>query len=80
MYLTTRSSTLSSTVSSLSSAGISLSRMDDKTEDNRLQQHKVRPWQSTLNAHFDDTFLQLKWVKTMHSYSTKRLCAKKTKI
>uniref|UniRef100_A0A8C7ZBA3 Phosphatidylinositol-binding clathrin assembly protein n=1 Tax=Oryzias sinensis TaxID=183150 RepID=A0A8C7ZBA3_9TELE len=30
----------SSTVSSLSSAGISLSRMDDKTEDNRLQQHK----------------------------------------
>nr|XP_043898143.1 phosphatidylinositol-binding clathrin assembly protein-like isoform X1 [Solea senegalensis] len=35
-----RSSTLSSTVSSLSSTGISLSRMDDKTEDNRLQQHK----------------------------------------
>uniref|UniRef100_A0A3P9MKB5 Si:ch211-200p22.4 n=1 Tax=Oryzias latipes TaxID=8090 RepID=A0A3P9MKB5_ORYLA len=33
-------STASSTVSSLSSAGISLSRMDDKTEDNRLQQHK----------------------------------------
>uniref|UniRef100_A0A087XFZ3 Phosphatidylinositol-binding clathrin assembly protein n=1 Tax=Poecilia formosa TaxID=48698 RepID=A0A087XFZ3_POEFO len=28
------------TMSSLSSAGISLSRMDDKTEDNRLQQHK----------------------------------------
>uniref|UniRef100_A0A4W6F0N7 Phosphatidylinositol-binding clathrin assembly protein n=1 Tax=Lates calcarifer TaxID=8187 RepID=A0A4W6F0N7_LATCA len=35
-----RSSTLSSAVSSLSSTGISLSRMDDKTEDNRLQQHK----------------------------------------
>ncbi|XP_037125255.1 phosphatidylinositol-binding clathrin assembly protein-like isoform X5 [Syngnathus acus] len=35
-----RSSTLSSTVSSLSSTGISLSRMDDKTDDNRLQQHK----------------------------------------
>uniref|UniRef100_A0A8C4DJ39 ENTH domain-containing protein n=1 Tax=Dicentrarchus labrax TaxID=13489 RepID=A0A8C4DJ39_DICLA len=37
-----RSSTLSSAVSSLSSTGISLSRMDDKTEDNRLQQHKAR--------------------------------------
>uniref|UniRef100_A0A1A8LBP4 ENTH domain-containing protein n=1 Tax=Nothobranchius pienaari TaxID=704102 RepID=A0A1A8LBP4_9TELE len=35
-----RSSTLSSAVSSLSSAGISLSQIDDKTEDNRLQQHK----------------------------------------
>ncbi|XP_026226936.1 phosphatidylinositol-binding clathrin assembly protein-like [Anabas testudineus] len=35
-----RSSTLSSAVSSLSSTGISLSRMDDKTEDNRLPQHK----------------------------------------
>ncbi|XP_061660251.1 phosphatidylinositol-binding clathrin assembly protein-like isoform X2 [Syngnathoides biaculeatus] len=35
-----RSSTLSSTVSSLSSTGISLSRMDDKMENNRLQQHK----------------------------------------
>ncbi|XP_010794656.1 phosphatidylinositol-binding clathrin assembly protein-like isoform X2 [Gymnodraco acuticeps] len=35
-----RSSTLSSAVSSLSSTGISLSRMDDKTDDNRLQQHK----------------------------------------
>ncbi|XP_049597960.1 phosphatidylinositol-binding clathrin assembly protein isoform X4 [Syngnathus scovelli] len=33
-------STASSTVSSLSSTGISLSRMDDKTDDNRLQQHK----------------------------------------
>ncbi|XP_034033976.1 phosphatidylinositol-binding clathrin assembly protein-like isoform X4 [Thalassophryne amazonica] len=30
----------SSAVSSLSSTGISLTRMDDKTEDNRLQQHK----------------------------------------
>ncbi|XP_049597959.1 phosphatidylinositol-binding clathrin assembly protein isoform X3 [Syngnathus scovelli] len=38
--LSTASSTLSSTVSSLSSTGISLSRMDDKTDDNRLQQHK----------------------------------------
>ncbi|XP_077597076.1 phosphatidylinositol-binding clathrin assembly protein-like isoform X3 [Stigmatopora nigra] len=37
---TSRSSTISSTVSSLSSTGISLSRMDDKMEDNRLQQHK----------------------------------------
>nr|XP_019952644.1 PREDICTED: phosphatidylinositol-binding clathrin assembly protein-like [Paralichthys olivaceus] len=37
-----RSSTLSSAVSSLSSTGISLSHMDDKTEDNRLQQHKAR--------------------------------------
>uniref|UniRef100_A0A3Q3SW90 ENTH domain-containing protein n=1 Tax=Mastacembelus armatus TaxID=205130 RepID=A0A3Q3SW90_9TELE len=37
-----RSSTLSSAVSSLSSTGLSLSRMDDKTEDNRLQQHKAR--------------------------------------
>ncbi|XP_061558177.1 phosphatidylinositol-binding clathrin assembly protein-like [Phycodurus eques] len=35
-----RSSTLSSTVSSRSSTGISLSRMDDKMENNRLQQHK----------------------------------------
>ncbi|XP_033996350.1 phosphatidylinositol-binding clathrin assembly protein-like isoform X2 [Trematomus bernacchii] len=35
-----RSSTLSSAVSSLSSTGISLSRVDDKTDDNRLQQHK----------------------------------------
>ncbi|XP_033955527.1 phosphatidylinositol-binding clathrin assembly protein-like isoform X2 [Pseudochaenichthys georgianus] len=35
-----RSSTLCSAVSSLSSTGISLSRMDDKTDDNRLQQHK----------------------------------------
>uniref|UniRef100_G3QAW3 Phosphatidylinositol-binding clathrin assembly protein n=1 Tax=Gasterosteus aculeatus aculeatus TaxID=481459 RepID=G3QAW3_GASAC len=35
-----RSNTLSSAVSSLSSTGISLTRMDDKTEDNRLQQHK----------------------------------------
>ncbi|XP_056297109.1 phosphatidylinositol-binding clathrin assembly protein-like isoform X2 [Pseudoliparis swirei] len=35
-----RSSNLSSAVSSLSSTGISLSRVDDKTEDNRLQQHK----------------------------------------
>lgn len=41
LSLTLRSSTLSSAVSSLSSTGISLSRMDDKTEDNRLQQHKA---------------------------------------
>ncbi|XP_075878446.1 phosphatidylinositol-binding clathrin assembly protein-like isoform X2 [Nelusetta ayraudi] len=35
-----RSSTLSSAASSLSSTGVSLSRMDDKSDDNRLQQHK----------------------------------------
>ncbi|XP_019719767.1 phosphatidylinositol-binding clathrin assembly protein-like isoform X3 [Hippocampus comes] len=40
LSIASRSSTLSSTVSSLSSTGISLSRMDDKAEDNRLQQHK----------------------------------------
>uniref|UniRef100_A0AAQ5XX73 Phosphatidylinositol-binding clathrin assembly protein n=1 Tax=Amphiprion ocellaris TaxID=80972 RepID=A0AAQ5XX73_AMPOC len=43
-----RSSTLSSAVSSLSSTGISLSRMDDKTEDNRLQQHKNTKLHSPL--------------------------------
>lgn len=38
-----RSSTLSSAVSSLSSTGISLSRMDEKTEDNRLQHKEDGP-------------------------------------
>ncbi|CAL8265764.1 unnamed protein product [Merluccius merluccius] len=37
---TSRTSTLSNVVSSLSSTGISLSRMEEKTDDNRLQQHK----------------------------------------
>uniref|UniRef100_A0AAX7UQD2 ENTH domain-containing protein n=1 Tax=Astatotilapia calliptera TaxID=8154 RepID=A0AAX7UQD2_ASTCA len=49
-----RSSTLSSAVSSLSSTGISLSRMEDKTEDNRLQQHKV----SQTCPHTVDRFAQ----------------------
>uniref|UniRef100_A0A8C5DX48 Phosphatidylinositol-binding clathrin assembly protein n=1 Tax=Gouania willdenowi TaxID=441366 RepID=A0A8C5DX48_GOUWI len=40
LSIASRSSTLSSAVSSLSSTGISLSRKDD-TEDNRLQQHKA---------------------------------------
>ncbi|KAG7220103.1 hypothetical protein INR49_008997 [Caranx melampygus] len=40
LSIASRSSTLSSAVSTLSSTGISLSRMDDKTDDNRLQQHK----------------------------------------
>ncbi|KAF3705656.1 Phosphatidylinositol-binding clathrin assembly protein [Channa argus] len=47
-----RSSTLSSAVSSLSSTGISLSRMDDKTEDNRLQQHKARHLQEKSTLKF----------------------------
>uniref|UniRef100_H3CT50 Phosphatidylinositol-binding clathrin assembly protein n=1 Tax=Tetraodon nigroviridis TaxID=99883 RepID=H3CT50_TETNG len=42
LSIASRSSTLSSAVSSLSSTGISLSCMEDKAEDNRLQQHKVR--------------------------------------
>lgn len=41
MCVPLRSSTLSSTVSSLSSTGLSLSCVEDKTEDNRQQQHKV---------------------------------------
>ncbi|AWO99886.1 putative phosphatidylinositol-binding clathrin assembly protein-like [Scophthalmus maximus] len=43
LSVASRSSTLSSAVSSLSSTGISLSRMDDKTEDNRHKDdgHKV---------------------------------------
>ncbi|CAG11738.1 unnamed protein product [Tetraodon nigroviridis] len=41
LSIASRSSTLSSAVSSLSSTGISLSCMEDKAEDNRLQQHKA---------------------------------------
>uniref|UniRef100_A0A674NQ65 ENTH domain-containing protein n=1 Tax=Takifugu rubripes TaxID=31033 RepID=A0A674NQ65_TAKRU len=40
LSIASRSSTLSSAVSSLSSTGLSLSCIEDKTEDNRLQQHK----------------------------------------
>uniref|UniRef100_A0A3Q3A555 ENTH domain-containing protein n=1 Tax=Kryptolebias marmoratus TaxID=37003 RepID=A0A3Q3A555_KRYMA len=51
LSVASRSSTLSSAVSSLSSAGISLSRMDDKTEDNRLQQHKARLTKSLFSFY-----------------------------
>lgn len=52
LCLILRSSTLSSAVSSLSSTGISLSRMDDKTEESRLQQHKARHLQEKSTLKF----------------------------
>ncbi|CDQ77834.1 unnamed protein product [Oncorhynchus mykiss] len=46
----TRANTLSSAVSSLSSTGISLSRMDEKEDENRL---KVRQGHCTATSHYN---------------------------
>uniref|UniRef100_A0A674P4F6 Phosphatidylinositol-binding clathrin assembly protein n=1 Tax=Takifugu rubripes TaxID=31033 RepID=A0A674P4F6_TAKRU len=51
LSIASRSSTLSSAVSSLSSTGLSLSCIEDKTEDNRLQQHKVRHSSTLIQKH-----------------------------
>uniref|UniRef100_A0A8C5BPD3 ENTH domain-containing protein n=1 Tax=Gadus morhua TaxID=8049 RepID=A0A8C5BPD3_GADMO len=47
--LSAANSSLSNVMSSLSSTGIALSRMDDKTDDNKLQQHKQKQLKALFN-------------------------------
>ncbi|KAF7206233.1 transcript variant X2, partial [Nothobranchius furzeri] len=76
-----RSSTLSSAVSSLSSAGISLSQIDDKTEDNRLQQHKARHLAFALVLSVQDDGHKVTDIQTPNaSPSTQSVCSASSSV